>query len=134
LRRAVSSAYYALFHLLIDEAVAKWKIASQRKQLARIFEHARMNAASDRLLNAREFPFTGQDPAKVAHLRRIAATFGRLYVHRQRADYDTAFPWSRTDVVELIDSVADAFRSMQAIRDETITHDYLLSLFLKDRK
>ena len=27
LRRAVSTAYYALFHLLIDEAVGNWGIA-----------------------------------------------------------------------------------------------------------
>jgi len=26
LRRAVSTAYYALFHLLIDEAVSKWAV------------------------------------------------------------------------------------------------------------
>jgi hypothetical protein len=29
LRRAVSTAYYALFHLLIDEAVGKWGDTSQ---------------------------------------------------------------------------------------------------------
>ena len=27
LRRAVSTAYYALFHLLIDEAVGNWGVA-----------------------------------------------------------------------------------------------------------
>jgi len=28
LRRAISSAYYALFHLLISEAVSKWKVSA----------------------------------------------------------------------------------------------------------
>jgi uncharacterized protein (UPF0332 family) len=134
LRRAVSSAYYALFHLLIDEAVFQWKIGAQRPQLARTFEHARMKAASDRVLNGRMFPFSGQDPALVAHLKRIATTFRELYERRQIADYDTTFQWSRTDVLELIDAAGEAFRSMKAIRGEKIANDYLLSLFLKERK
>jgi hypothetical protein len=42
LRRAVSTAYYALFHLLIDEAVSKWAVERQRSILARTFEHGKM--------------------------------------------------------------------------------------------
>ena len=134
LRRAISSAYYALFHLLIAEGVSKWKITAQRPRLARIFEHARMNAASERVLNVRLFPSTVRDPAAVAHLRRIAATFSQLYEYRQTADYDTATQWSRTQVLALIDAVAEAFKSIKAIRDEPIMNDYLLSLFLKERR
>jgi uncharacterized protein (UPF0332 family) len=134
LRRAVSSAYCALFHLLIYEAVFKWKIGAQRSQLARIFEHARMNAASDRVLNGKLFPFSGQNQAHVAHLQRIATTFIKLYERRQTADYDTDTQWSRTQVLELIDLAGEAFRSMKEIRGEEIANDYLLSLFLKERK
>jgi hypothetical protein len=90
LRRAISSAYYALFHLLISEAVSKWKVSAQRPQLARIFEHARMNAASERVLNVKVFPFTGQDPAVVGHLKKVATTFSQLCEQRQPADYDLA--------------------------------------------
>ena len=93
LRRAVSSAYYALFHLLVFEAVSRWKIATQRPQLARIFEHSRMNAASERALNVKLFPFAGHDAAVVAHLKKIAATFSQLYEQRQTADYDLATQW-----------------------------------------
>src|ERR1019366_1843152 len=134
LRRAISSAYYALFHLLIDEAVSKWEIAAQRPQLARMFDHARMNAASVRVLNAGAFPFTGQDPAMVAHLKTVATTFRRLYEYRQIADYDTTIQWSRTEVLKLIDSATEAFKSMNEIRGEGIANDYLLSLLLKDRR
>jgi hypothetical protein len=42
LRRAVSAAYYALFHLLIDEAVSNWAVERQRGLLARTFAHDRM--------------------------------------------------------------------------------------------
>ena len=47
LRRAVSTAYYALFHLLIAEAALNWKRAHQRHLFARSFEHARMKQASE---------------------------------------------------------------------------------------
>ncbi len=45
--RAVSTAYYALFHLLIDEAVGNWSIARQRSTLARTFEHKEMKRVCD---------------------------------------------------------------------------------------
>lgn len=39
LRRAVSTAYYAVFYLLIGEAVRNWSRSDQRAKLARAFEH-----------------------------------------------------------------------------------------------
>ena len=47
LRRAVSTAYYALFHLLIDEAVGNKGIARQRSVLARTFDHAKMKSVCE---------------------------------------------------------------------------------------
>jgi len=44
LRRAISTAYYALFHLLISEAVLNWRRAEDRVELARIFEHTHMRS------------------------------------------------------------------------------------------
>jgi hypothetical protein len=50
LRRAVSTAYYALSDLLIDEAVSKWPVERQRSVLARTVEHARIKRVSDDVL------------------------------------------------------------------------------------
>src|SRR5581483_108862 len=47
-RRSISTAYYALFHLLIQDACANWARPEHRVQLARVFEHKQMNAASER--------------------------------------------------------------------------------------
>jgi len=44
LRRAVSTAYYALFHLLIDQAVGNWGVERQRGVLARTFDHGKMKS------------------------------------------------------------------------------------------
>ena len=49
LRRAVSTAYYAIFHLLIYEATANWSRPEQREKLARAFEHRQMRRASDQV-------------------------------------------------------------------------------------
>jgi hypothetical protein len=51
-RRAVSTAYYALFHLLIDEAVGKWAVERQRSILARTFDHAKMKGICDEVLKS----------------------------------------------------------------------------------
>ncbi len=131
LRRAISTAYYALFHLLITEAVSNWRITAQRPLLARIFEHSRMKAASSRAASA---PFAGADPTLVAHLRNVANAFNQLYEDRHTADYDNATQWSRTEVLTQINLVQQAFTSWRAIRDQGIANDYLLSLFVKNRQ
>jgi hypothetical protein len=46
LRRAVSSSYYALFHLLIGHACENWARPDQRARVARQLEHPRMKAVS----------------------------------------------------------------------------------------
>jgi uncharacterized protein (UPF0332 family) len=131
LRRAVSTAYYALFHLLIAEAVSNWRIAAQRPLLARIFQHKGMKDASGRAASS---AFSGADPTVAAHLRNVANAFNQLYDDRHTADYDNATEWSRTEVLKQINLVQGAFLSWRAIRDQAIANDYLLSLFVKDRQ
>src|SRR5690348_10656250 len=48
LRRAASTAYYALFHFLIYEATLNWRRPEQRKSLSRFFEHGKMKAACEK--------------------------------------------------------------------------------------
>jgi hypothetical protein len=61
LRRAVSSAYYALFHLLISETVMHWRLDETRNALGRMFDHGTMANASNRILDPREGLFKGTD-------------------------------------------------------------------------
>lgn len=56
LRRALSTAYYALFHLLINESVSNWRKADLRAALGRAFDHNTMKSASNRVLDSRLFP------------------------------------------------------------------------------
>ena len=59
LRRAVSTANYALFHMLISEASANWNRATLRTALGRAFDHSIMKAASTRIQNYRQISFCG---------------------------------------------------------------------------
>jgi hypothetical protein len=88
LRRAVSTAYYAVFHLLISEATSNWNNFALRAALGRAYDHGTMKAASGRLSDKRAFPFTGEDPRVVANLRFVALAFAQLQENRHFADYD----------------------------------------------
>jgi len=125
LRRAVSTAYYALFHLLIDEAVGKWAIERQRSILARTFEHSKMKAICDDVLKS--FKSGGGLPPE---LNTVAHNFIQLQQHRHTADYDNSKQWSRTDVLNVLTLATDAFNAWLAISTQDAAQDYLLQLFL----
>jgi uncharacterized protein (UPF0332 family) len=136
LRRAVSTAYYALFHLLISEATLNWKRADQRHLLARFFEHGKMKSASDKQrgdLNTffRTNPPPGPELDTARHLYRVADTFFQAQQQRHTADYDNRTQWTRTEVLTQIDLVAAAFQSWRAIREEPAAQAYLISLLGK---
>ncbi len=129
LRRAVSTAYYALFHLLISEAVANWRRGDQRASLARAFEHGKMRSASQKAAGS---TVSGHSPKVVTDLRMVANAFVELQQRRHTADYDNSQKWSRTQALSQINLAAAAFKSWHAIRSEKIAQDYLLS-FLVNR-
>jgi uncharacterized protein (UPF0332 family) len=133
LRRAVSTAYYALFHLLISEAVANWNRVNLRAALGRAFDHNTMKAASNRLKDSRQFPFRGEDPSMVGALKTVAETFTQLQEKRHIADYDNAAFWTRTEALSQVKSVEQAFNTWKAIRNERIAQAYLVSLMVKRR-
>ncbi len=133
LRRAVSTAYYALFHLLVSEAVANWNRGDLRAALGRAFDHGVMKAASNRLQDTRQFPFTGSDPEVVAALKEIAITFVQLQQRRHIADYDNTTFWTRKEALGQVESAQQAFLMWKTIRDEHIAQAYLVSLIVKKR-
>ena len=118
LRRAVSTAYYALFHPLIHEATLNWKRAEHRAPLARFFEHGKMKNASERqcsvssrYLNANPPPLQGAELDCMIKLGRVAHAFVEAQQLRHAADYDNSKTWARIEVVDLIDRVDTAFKS-----------------------
>ena len=127
LRRAVSAAYYALFHLLTTEAAQNWKHQSQRNRFARMFDHGRMKACCSKV-SSRPLP---TDPAEIPiakDLKLVADSFVTLQQARHTADYDNTKVWSRTQVWETIVQAEEAMTSWMAIRENEMAQDYLFDL------
>jgi uncharacterized protein (UPF0332 family) len=127
LRRGVSTAYYALFHLLIDEAVGNWAVARHRNRLARTFDHGSMKRVCDD--HVKSFYSAGK-PASNLLLKDVAETFSELQLKRHTADYDSSYVWTKTAAQQWIDRTGVAFTSWDAIRTQDEAQDFLLSLFL----
>jgi uncharacterized protein (UPF0332 family) len=130
LRRSVSTAYYALFHLLIREAVSNWRHGDHRAALARAFDHGPMKKASQRVIHGK---FLGSPAPTVAHLKVVANAFIELQEARHLADYDDSKQWSRTDALKVVDQASAAFDAWRVIKGDKIAQDYLLQLLVQRR-
>lgn len=131
LRRAVSTAYYAVFHLLIAEAVANWSNAALRSQLSRAYDHGTMRQASVQTANK---GLTGEDPIVAAGLRLIARTFDELYGQRHFADYNLTKDLSPTEALSQVASAATVFKTWPTIRSAQVTQEYLVSLVVNPKR
>jgi uncharacterized protein (UPF0332 family) len=142
LRRAISTAYYTLFHLLISEAVLNWRRVGDRDELARMFEHDFMRRAcankrdelNKEFKKRRKGGRPNQEEAIRRHLHRVANTFVQMHEQRELADYDYSTSWTRTDVIPKVAGVAAAFKAWKTIRDEDIAQSFLFTLLYKKRK
>ncbi len=134
LRRAVSAAYYALFHLLISDAVANWSQVDLRASLGRAFDHRIMVAASNRILSGDRDRFQGVSRQVVADLKTVAKSFVDLQEQRHIADYDNTTIWTKTDALAKVEFAEKAFSVWQSIRDQPASQEYLLSLLVTPRK
>ena len=132
-RRAVSTAYYAVFHLLISEATANWANVDARSALGRAFDHGTMKAASDRIVRSKLFPYVGEDPQIVAALRMVGLSFFRLQDARHFADYIFASDLDGSDAIDQVELAEEVFAIWPSISRAQITQDYLVSLFVKTR-
>lgn len=134
LRRAVSAAYYALFHLLVHESSKKLVSGASHTRLraltSRAFEHGTMRQASRAFAsgglppNLEQMLPQGAPPA----IRQIAEIFLILQQARHGADYDLTLRWTRHEGQELVAQVEEAFQLWQAVRDDPAARVYLASL------
>ena len=126
LRRSVSTAYYALFHLLIQEACNNWVRTDTRDFLARAFNHRTMKDASTRAENATYD--ASVSPQVVAKLRSVARAFRELQFSRHLADYSIATKWDRSKAVAKLNQAKTAFSDWKSIRNDYVAQKYLISL------
>ncbi len=130
--------YYALFHLLSIETAKNWKRPADRGTLARMLDHLPMSRVCtnkrDELKAFKNNPQLGRDLEVRRRLHGITTTFVEMLQHRHTADYDVDTKWTRTDVLNKIQSVEDAFESRRPIWDEHQAQNFLVTLLLKERK
>ena len=118
----MSSAYYALFHLLADEGarrLAPTQPASLRLQVGRAFSHNEMKRVCQQ--------FSARNPAPptqtlitlpiAAELVALASAFVELQEARQAADYDLSVVFDRADVLQKIRLTQRAFAGWEVVRN-----------------
>jgi uncharacterized protein (UPF0332 family) len=133
LRRAVSAAYYALFHLLIrDATVLLGLVPPVRGRFTRAFDHGVMKQASQDFTNpqpGRLPALTGGAPVPAA-LGQVASTFVTLQEMRHEADYNVERRFTRAEVNTLVAQAQQAFRDWRAVRTDPVARSYLAALLL----
>jgi hypothetical protein len=134
LRRAISTAYYALFHLLISESVDQIIQPTSRTYAQRVFDHAAMKricvafTPKGTLLDS----FKSKVKAPIEkELANVAATFVDMQDLRHQADYNLDRSFSRIDVDVKVASVVQAFADWAAIRKTDNARIFLMALLLE---
>jgi hypothetical protein len=119
LRRAIPTAYYALFHGLLSAAAVCFpshRHRALRPSLMRVFKHREMAEACQRLLRLRAQPaamasFLG-GAALPPDLGTVAEAFVALQQARHEADYDLARRYTRPEAQALVDIAGAALQAL----------------------
>jgi uncharacterized protein (UPF0332 family) len=150
LRRCVSTAYYALFHRLIEAAVARLlPHPDQQAVIARLFEHGKMKALCSKVIDFSQLlskPPGQQRPAWAEpyaavfgsvlppELPRLAEAFRQLQESRHRADYDRSAQVTSRDARAAIGQTEAAFVDLAAVENTPVGRALLLLLLLGEPK
>ena len=133
LRRAVSTAYYALFHLLIREATAALVSDPRLRQLVpRAFVHKDMKDACQQFVGNLPAHLIGAIavPPVPDDLRIVAQAFMDLQQARHEADYNVAQTFNRPDTRDHLDTVRKAFEAWERVRGQQAATVFLANLLL----
>lgn len=139
LRRAVSTAYYALFHLLVEEAASFFVSGdrqSMREALSRAFNHGAMQKVAEGFASAKVSPKIKcllPEETLPVELIRVAQAFVDLQQARHGADYDLGRRYFRNDSLALIDQARRAFTDWGSIRSNPSARVFLFGLLVQDR-
>ena len=111
LRRAVSDAYYALFHAIAAEIARPYPPAVQAGA-KRMLDHIKAKRMAQQIKGQRTLPALSQTAACPALLLPVATNFCELQEARHVADYDERIPHSRNEVVALIERAEDSIQRL----------------------
>lgn len=137
LRRAVSAAYYGLFHFLVDRACrvivgGRRDQLAYRQLLARAFKHEEMKKACDSLSAGTLKPGVERVLGKqwAEQFKSIASTFIELQLKRNLADYDLSHRFTRSDVLQVVSDAEKAVEEFGQLEDSNEKRFFLTCLLL----
>jgi uncharacterized protein (UPF0332 family) len=142
LRRAVSSAYYSLFHLIVDDATKQLiSIARFRSSVARSIDHKDVRKAATALLAAARNPQPNQRLVALARrpiappLVDFCSAFIDLQDRRHEADYDVTAVFTRSQVLSFLSVAQPAHAAWKTQRATENAAAFLLAAsgLLSDR-
>ena len=140
LRRAVSTAYYSLFHLLVSETASSMLKGGERSDIHRVFRrafvHAHMKGVAESFAGgtvpkAWQAPMGGAPVSK--DLQQVASAFVDLQEARHEADYDFRRLFIRRDVHDLIEAAEKAASSWRNVRGNPEGQVFMTALLVHDR-
>lgn len=120
-RRGISTAYYAVFHLLIKDAMAAFVTdPGFRPRVGRALQHGPMKGVCEKYKPSRPNA-AGQYTTQTSHgfpaqvippdLREVAAAFIALHEAREQADYDDGVAVGHAEALAAVHTAESAFRS-----------------------
>jgi hypothetical protein len=141
LRRAISAAYYGLFHLLLEEAARQVVTnASLRCLVSRAFSHGEMARAAKTFASGGSLPahvvaaYAGSVPAEI---QQVARAFVELQLARHDADYNLLKSFTRQDALDHVTTARAAFTAWAAVKarpaDRVAVELFLSALLLWER-
>lgn len=130
-RRAISTAYYALFHLLVQAVVQSWKGSSSARSG---LEHRTMKDVSNSIPRGNWRGWSTPSLAVPIDLEAVAASFVVLQEARLQADYDNTKKWSSVDARVLVGDAHNAFANWTTVRTHPAANEYLLSLLIGNKR
>lgn len=149
-RRAISAAYYALFHQLIADATELFAGASTTdtlqqnlaSQIGRMISHSEVRNNADTFINSKgkynlkKFVLellNETSPTVPSALDSVATTFGKLQDDREKADYVPSATHDSTDAIASVEAAARAVEDWKTVRSQPIARAFLASLLLEKK-
>jgi len=135
LRRAVSAAYYSLFHLLLYEATHRFfpnEPEDLRARASRAFSHGEARTVCEMFSSGTGIKDLTSDPLE-PQLIDVAASFVQLQEARHQADYDLTESFDRVQVLGYVRQARQAAVSWKAIRETPNANVFLAALLLHNR-
>lgn len=136
LRRAVSTAYYALFHMLLDEA-ARILFPNAPPELrqrgARAFAHGEMKSACQAFVRPTGGITNLTTSPLAQEINSVASALVELQEARHKADYDLTEAFDRVQVLSRVEQARKALNDWRAVRGTPNANVFLAALLVHNK-